>query len=60
MWFAGFRGAMFFALAVNSTFVFLRMRHGEIMLVLTLLYSTMNIFVFGSILEPVCEKLGIK
>ncbi len=52
MWFSGFRGAMAFALAVNSSTIFLKNDVGEVILVLTLLVSITNTFLFGSLLVP--------
>ena len=49
---------MAYALALKSTEDFGEM--GEIILVITLLYTLISIIVLGSILNPTLTKLGVK
>lgn len=51
MWISGLRGAMAYALSIQSTFDF--GAAGKVMLYITLIYSIFSIILMGSILHPV-------
>ena len=57
MWLSGLRGAMAYALALQSTN---DLAIGPIILIDTLLYALFTILGIGSILNPVLDKLGVK
>ncbi len=57
MWFAGLRGAMAYALALQAS---QSLAIGPIILIDTLLYSLFTILVFGSILHPLLNKMDVK
>lgn len=57
MWIAGLRGAMAYALAIESTFDF--GEAGRVMLYLTVIYGLITILFVGSILQPVLVKCGV-
>jgi NhaP-type Na+/H+ or K+/H+ antiporter len=58
MWLAGLRGAMAYALAIKSVDDFPEM--GDVILVITLLFSLITIIFIGSIINPVLTKLNVK
>jgi len=58
--YAGFRGAMAFALAANAASVFTTDDAGSLMLTLTLVYATLTIFIFGSTLVPLLQYYGVQ
>lgn len=57
MWIAGLRGAMAYALAIESIFDF--GEAGRVMLYLTVIYGLITILVVGSILHPVLVKCEV-
>ena len=57
MWFAGLRGAMAYALALQAS---QSLAIGPIILIDTLLYSLFTILVFGSVLHPLLNKMDVK
>lgn len=60
MWFSGFRGAMAYALALQSTTQYKDGDVGNIFLTITLVYAIINIFINATVLESIINKLGIK
>lgn len=56
MWIAGLRGAMAYALALESSMDFSK---GPIMLVDTLIYAFISILGVGSIMNPLLERLDV-
>ena len=60
MWFAGFRGAMAFALAIKTSFRLKSGGIGNVILTLTVCYALMNILLHASFLEKLIKKLEIK
>lgn len=54
---SGLRGAMAYALALKSSLDF---QNGQIMLIVTLLYSIFSILVVGSLLNPIFTKYNVK
>lgn len=57
MWIAGLRGAMAYALAIESIFDF--GEAGRVMLYLTTIYGLITILIVGSILQPVLVKCEV-
>lgn len=57
MWIAGLRGAMAYALAIESIFDF--GEAGRVMLYLTIIYGLITILIVGSILHPVLVKCEV-
>lgn len=57
MWIAGLRGAMAYALGLESVQDY--GKAGEIMLSLTLIYSLITILGIGSILNPILIKCDV-
>jgi sodium/hydrogen exchanger 8 len=57
MWFAGLRGAMAYALALQASET---LAIGPVILAVTLLYALLNILVFGSMMHPLLTKLDVK
>jgi len=57
MWVSGLRGAMAYALAIESIFDF--GDAGRVMLYLTLIYGLISILFIGSILNPILTKCGV-
>ena len=57
MWFAGLRGAMAYALALQASET---LEIGPVILAVTLLYALLTILVFGSMLHPLLNKLDVK
>eukprot|EP00828_Plagiopyla_frontata_P044811 TRINITY_DN7450_c0_g1_i2.p2 TRINITY_DN7450_c0_g1~~TRINITY_DN7450_c0_g1_i2.p2 ORF type:complete len:157 (-),score=26.68 TRINITY_DN7450_c0_g1_i2:63-533(-) len=59
MWFSGFRGAMAYALSIQSTLL-LSDISGQIILTLTIYISIVNIFIQGTLLLPILEQCHIQ
>ena len=57
MWVAGLRGAMAYALAIESIFDF--GEAGRVMLYLTVIYGLITILLIGSILQPILVKCEV-
>lgn len=57
MWIAGLRGAMAYALALES---FSDYATGKVMLVITLIYSLFSVLFVGSILGPLLQYIGVE
>ena len=57
MWVSGLRGAMAYALALNSS---TELEIGPLILTDTLIFSLLTILVVGSILNPILSKLDVK
>jgi NhaP-type Na+/H+ or K+/H+ antiporter len=57
MWIAGLRGAMAYALALESLNDY---STGKVMLVITLIYSLFSVFVIGSIFNPIITYMGVE
>jgi len=57
MWFAGLRGSMAYALALDAA---TQLPVGPLILIDTLLYSLLTILGFGSVLHPVLTKMDVK
>jgi sodium/hydrogen exchanger 8 len=57
LWVSGLRGAMAYALAMKSTIDF---KHGDMMLVDTLVYALGSVLLIGSILNPLLSYCGVK
>lgn len=57
MWIAGLRGAMAYALALES---FVDYSTGKVMLVITLIYALFSVLVIGSIFNPIIAYIGIE
>lgn len=63
MWIAGLRGAMAYALAMESShssvFNHPGKASGDVMLVITILYAIFTILGVGSFLHPIMTKCGV-
>lgn len=57
LWVAGLRGAMAYALALES---FHDYSTGKVMLIITLIYSLFSVLVIGSILSPILSYIGVE
>ena len=57
MWIAGLRGAMAYALALES---FHDYSTGKVMLVITMIYALFSVLVIGSIFNPIITYLGVE
>ena len=57
MWIAGLRGAMAYALALESVNDY---PSGKVMLVITLIYSLFSVFIIGSIYNPIITYMGVE
>ena len=57
MWVSGLRGAMAYALALESLIDF--PKRGPVILIITLLYAFLSILGVGSILRPILEKMDV-
>ena len=57
IWIAGLRGAMAYALALESKN---ELENGDILLIITLLYALITILLVGGILSPVLTKCDVK
>ena len=57
IWIAGLRGAMAYALALESKN---ELENGDILLIITLLYALITILFIGGILSPVLTKCDVK
>lgn len=58
MWLAGLRGAMAYALALESHRDYGVI--GKVMLVITLIYSLFSVLFIGSILSPLLSYIGVE
>ena len=57
MWVSGLRGAMAYALALESLLDF--PKRGPVILIITLLYAFFSILGIGSIMHPILEKMDV-
>lgn len=57
MWIAGLRGAMAYALALESSVDF---STGKVMLVITLIYALFSVLIIGSFFSPLITYIGIE
>jgi len=57
MWIAGLRGAMAYALALDS---YTALAVGPVILIVTLIFSLLTILVIASFLNPILSKLDVK
>lgn len=57
MWVSGLRGAMAYALALESLIDF--PQRGPVILIITLIYALSSILGVGSILHPLLEKMDV-
>ena len=57
MWVAGLRGAMAYALSIESIKDY---TSGKVMLVVTLIYSLFSVLVIGSIMGPILKYIGVE
>lgn len=58
MWLAGLRGAMAYALALESHRDYGKI--GKVMLVITLIYALFSVLFIGSILSPILTYIGVE
>jgi sodium/hydrogen exchanger 8 len=56
MWFTGLRGAIAFALSIDSMS---HLSNGNILLALTILYAIISIIIFGGATAPILKFLGL-
>ena len=56
MWFSGLRGAIAFALAIDSEKHF---HNGDMILLMTLLYAIISILLVGGAIAPILVKLDV-
>ena len=57
MWVAGLRGAMAYALSIESIKDY---PSGKVMLVITLIYSLFSVLFIGSIMGPILKLIGVE